>query len=186
MPNGTVVNGYTSNGVFTAAAKADAVYYNYKSAINNLAVSAQFTLPIPFEKPRGGIYVLAGAGALFYKAKVNAAGSNGTYANLFNQLAGSAGSKKEILSALKKGMDRSYETNAEDYSKPPHFSQHIGLGLSYQFKKRFEAGLERTFTYAKTDLLDGQHWQEQTSGDAVVSRDWDRLATSTVSLKYFF
>ena len=187
MPNGAIAFGYTSNGVFTPAAKADAVYYNYKTAINNIAVSAQFTLPIPFAKPKVGIYVLAGAGALFYKAKVNATGSNGTYANLFNQIAsGTLYNKKEVIKALKNGMDNSYETNAEDYSKSPHFTQHIGLGFSYKFKKRFEVGVERSWTYIKTDLLDGQRWQEYAYGDAVLTRDFDGLVISTVSLKYFF
>jgi hypothetical protein len=187
MPNGVIAFGYTSNGVFTPAAKADAVYYNYKTAINNIAVSAQFTLPIPFNQPKVGIYVLAGAGALFYNAKVNASSGSGTYAGLFNQLAsGMLNNKKEILKALKNGMDNSYETNAEYYSKQPHFTQHFGLGFSYKFKKRFEAGLERCWTYIKTDLLDGQRWQEHAYGDAVLTRDFDGLVISTVSIKYFF
>ncbi len=187
MPNGTIAYGYTSNGVFTPAANIDAVYYNYKTAINNIAVSAQFTLPIPFSQPKAGIYVLFGAGALFYNAKVNTASNSGTYANLFNQLSSSVNNtKKEILKALKTGMDNSYEKNAEDYSKQPHFTQHFGLGFSYKINKRLEAALERSWTYSKNDLLDGQRWQEYAFGDAVLSRDFDRLVISTVSLKYFF
>lgn len=187
MPNGTIAYGYTSNAVFTPATKADNVFYNYKTAINNMALAAQFTLPIPFKQPRAGIYIVAGAGTLFYTAKVNAGNSNGTYATLFNQITTSPhSSKKDILNTLKKGMDDSYETNAEEYSSQPHFTQHVGFGFSYRFKKRFEAGIDQVYTFIKSDLLDGQRWQEQAYGDAAVSRDNDWLVMSTVNLKYYF
>lgn len=187
LPNGTVAVGYTSNGVFTPAASADVVYYNHKTAIHNMAVSAQFTLPLPLTAPKGGIYIAAGAGALFYKAKVNTVSSGGTYAALFNQIPSRThAGKKEILNALKSGMDNSYETDAEDYSKQPHFTHHFGLGVSYRLNSRFEAAVEHSWTYSKTDLLDGQRWQEHAYGDAVLTNEWDLLVISTLGLKYYF
>lgn len=188
MPNGSIQYGYNSNGTFTSAASADRVYYNYQTAVNMLSASAQFTLPIPFKAPRFGISALLGAGALFYKSRVNALNSNGaSYTELFNKTALSTQlGKKETINALKAVMDKSYETNAEDYSKQPRHLRHIGLGACYRLNKKLENVLERTIIFTKSDLLDGQRWQEHAYGDAVLTRDYDMIVTNNLCLRYYF
>ncbi len=188
MPNGSIQNGFNNNGVFTPAASADRVYYNYKTSITALSLSAQFTLPLPFTQPRFGLSVMLGTGAMFYNAKVNTLNSDGdTYKRLFNQITTATHSnKKQVLDALKAGMDNSYETAAEDYSKQPHFTKHLGFAASYRFKQNFEVALEKSFTFIKSDLVDGQRWQEHAYGDAVLTRDWDFVVLNTLSLRYYF
>jgi hypothetical protein len=185
--SGLIAIGYMQNNVFTPATQQDVVYYNYKTSINSLSASAAFTLPIPFKNPKLGIHFNTGIGALFYKAKVDALNGNGTYALLFKDISSSNNrNSKGIISALKKGMDGNYETAAEAYKKPAHFTYHFGYGISYKIKKRFEAGIEKSYTFIKSDLLDGQRWQEQPFGDAVLSRDFDNLRITNISLSYFF
>jgi hypothetical protein len=184
--SGVIAIGYMQNNVFTPATQQDVVYYNYKTSINSLSVSAVFTLPIPFETPKLGIHFNTGIGALFYKAKVDALNGNGTYALLFKEVSSSNRNSKEIISALKKGMDGNYETAAETDKKSAHFTYHFGYGISYKIKKRFEVGIEKSYTFIKSDLLDGQRWQEQPVGDAVLSRDFDNLRITSINLSYFF
>jgi OmpA-OmpF porin, OOP family len=185
--NGVIAIGYIQNNIFIPATQQDVVYYNYKTSINSLSLSAVFTLPIPFENPKLGIHFNTGIGALFYKAKVDALNGNGTYALLFKEVFGSSNrNSKEIISALKKRMDGKYETAAEAYKKPAHFTYHFGYGISYKIKKRFEVGIEKSYTFIKSDLLDGQRWQEYAYGDAVLSRDFDNLRITSINLSYFF
>jgi hypothetical protein len=188
MTNGTIVYGYTNNGNFTSATSADKVYYNYKTTVNTLLVSAQFTLPIPFSEPKFGVSVILGTGALFYKTKVNTLNSDGTtYASFFNKLSTSTNTnKKQILAELKAGMDKSYETKAEDYTKQPHSLKQFGYGISYRPDSRLEVSAEHMIMLTKSDLIDGHRWQEHAYGEAVLSRDWDMIITNTLSLRYYF
>ncbi len=188
MANGTIAYGYNNNGNFTPAPSADKVYYNYKAAVNALSLSTQFTLPLPFSEPRFGVSVFLGAGAIFYKTKVNTLNSDGTtYAAFFNKLSASPNrDKKQILAELKSTMDKSYETKAEDYTKQPHNLKQFGYGISYLLNRRLEASAEHIILFTKSDLIDGQRWQEHAYGDAVISRDWDMVVTNTISLRYYF
>jgi hypothetical protein len=186
-PNGTIVYGYNANGVFTPTTNPDRVYYNYKTTIHNISFSTQFTLPLPFEQPIVGIHLFVGGGALIYNAKVNALNGTNSYATLFNDIANSTHkSKKEVLNALEKGMDNTYETKAERTKSNINFTQNFGLGISYKFKNRFEVGLEKYVTFIKNDLLDGQRWQEHAYGDAVLSRDFDKVINNNITFSYYF
>jgi hypothetical protein len=186
-----ILYGYYSNGVFIPTTKPDVVYNNYKTSINALSTSVEFTLPIPYANPRVGLHFSLGLGLLFYKAKIDALNNNGTYANLFKDIyntysvVGNVNSK-EIINKLKNGMDNIYETDAESDKNPPHFSNHFGIGVSYRFKNRFVVGVERSRTFIKTDLLDGQRWQEAAYGDAILSRDFDNLVINNIRVSYFF
>jgi hypothetical protein len=185
--NGALAIGYMQNNVFTPATQQDIVYYNYKTSINSVSASAVFTLPIALENPKFGIHFNIGIGALFYKAKVNALNGNSTYAVLFKEVSSSTlRGSKEIISKLKGSMDNTYETAAEADKKTTHFSHHFGFGVSYRIKKQFEVGIEKSYMFIKSDLLDGQRWQEQPIGDAVLSRDFDNLRITNISFSYFF
>jgi OmpA-OmpF porin, OOP family len=47
-------------------------------------------------------------------------------------------------------------------------------------------GIEKSYTFIKSDLLDGQRWQEYAYGDAVLSRDFDNLRFTSINLTYLF
>ncbi|MBC7902516.1 MAG: OmpA family protein, partial [Gemmatimonadaceae bacterium] len=94
---------------------------------------------------------------------------------------GTYDSRKDTRKALKDLMDDSYETDAESEGdrRPELFgatlkpSGTLGVGLAIKLSKRINLALEERFTIVKTDLLDGQRWQEQPWGDAALSPDYD-------------
>ncbi len=190
QPNGTVAFGYTSNGVFTPAAKADIVYYNYKTSVNELSASGVFTLPIPYSKPVIGLYVGLGAGALFYKVKVNALNGTATYESLFKEInqtaAASNMSPGETARALRKRMDKTYETDGEKPSGSIFFTKNISSGIDFFVTQKITYGLGWSLSLTKTDLLDGQRWQEHAYGDAVATRDFDHINYFALYAHYFF
>jgi hypothetical protein len=189
LSNGTLAFGYVTNNVFTPTSTHDLVYYNYKTVINSLSISAAFTLPIPIRSsnPKFGIHFNYGAGLLSYKTKVDVLNTNGTnYVTLFNDVFTANSGATETLKKLKNGMDNVYETDAETLNNSPRFTQNLSLGFSYKINDRFVIGIERSGSFLKDDLLDGQRWQEQAFGDAVITRDFDYLIYNSLNLSYQF
>ncbi len=187
LPTGPLTSGYFSNNTFITTPKTDNVYYNYKTSINSFNIAAVFTIPIPISKNLLGIHFNRGIGFLFYKAKINALNSNGTnYAALYKDVFNSPTfNKKENLKKLKSGLDDTYETNAEG-GKQSIFTQNVAIGVSYKFKQKFEIGIERRYIYLKSDLLDGQRWQEYAYGDAVLTNDIDGILSNYITFAYHF
>jgi hypothetical protein len=184
--DGTLVAGYIRNGQFVSANRADKVYYNYKTAINQFYFCPKFSLWFPSSQPVVGIHLFAGINVVNYKSKVDALNSNGeTYATLFNEINPSSG-KSAILNKLKAGMDGIYETNADAPSKSSSVNAFGGIEVSARIKTRFTIGLEFSFIATKTDLLDGQRWQEQSLGDPMLTRDNDKIIGGALNLGFRF
>ena len=170
---------------------SDAVFYNYKTHIQDLSIQGILSLnTIRFHKQKSGInfYVGGGFGATWYSVKVNSLKADGTnYSSLFNGIAnGSAGpitwsNRKNILKALRDGMDNSYETAGQtDGSRRPKLGKNslrpsinVLAGVSYKLSDRVNIALEDRQTFIKTDLLDGQQWAEQGVGDAILTSSND-------------
>ena len=170
---------------------AGSVFYNYKTHVQDIGLQGIATLNnVRFHKEKTGIafYVGGGVGATFYNVKINALDANGNnYSALFNSIAGgSAGAlthanRKAIKKALKAGMDNTYETPAETEAGRrgtvgnnvvrPSFTMLAGVSL--KLSTRINIALEDRQTFVKTDLLDGQRWQENGVGDPVLSSDND-------------
>lgn len=167
------------------------VFYNYKTNIQDLSIQGIFNLNnIRFHKQKTGfsIYAGAGLGLTVFNAKINALDANGnTYANQFNAIVAANTFKYEnrgdILRQIKNVLDNTYETEAESEAggrrasfgdnntlKP---SATILAGISFKLGKRINLALEDRHTLIKTDLLDGQRWQEHANGDAVLTGDYD-------------
>jgi hypothetical protein len=184
--------GYTSNNSFTPATKNDVVYYNYKTVFNSLSISTAANAPFRLFNLNFSANFNIGIGLLNYKTTVDALNSNGTnYSSLYKDVANAVGTSnnlnsKEIKNRLKNGMDKNYETKAESTSNPTLFSHHISIGLSYILNDRITIGVEFMKRYAKSDLLDGQRWQEQAYGDAVLTRDFDFIRYNNLNLSYSF
>lgn len=188
--NGTIIHGYVSaDGTVTPSGDQDVVFYNYKTSISVVSLTGKFSFSIPKPDPFVSFYCLIGGGIMHYSTKVNTGNANGTYASLFKDvrdlIMSTHVSDAMIKQALQDGMDNSYETNAERH-KEPAFCQTVGLGISFTVKKRFVIGIEKSLTFIKTDLLDGQRWQEQAYGDAVLTRDFDYLRMNSIKLSYCF
>lgn len=170
----------------------DIVYYNYKTHMQDLGLQGIVTLNnIRFHKKKTGIVIYGGAGigVSWFQAKVNAlndGNGGGNYADLYNSVyakygAGTYKQRKDIIKDLKDGMDDTYETIAENEStRRPIFGDNIVkpsgtvlAGVAFRLGKRINLSLEDRWTFVKTDLLDGQRWQEHAWGDAALTRDFD-------------
>ena len=170
----------------------DNVFYNYKTHVQDLSLQGIITLNnIRFHKQKTGFtfYGGGGIGATIFHVKVNARNesANTNYAALFNQVALGQGAnvdiskRKDILNQLKAGMDNTYETEGETEGKrQPRIGNNtlkpsatILAGISYKLSRRVNIALEDRHTIVKTDLLDGQQWQEFARGDAALTRDYD-------------
>ncbi|RTL59790.1 MAG: hypothetical protein EKK37_02745 [Sphingobacteriales bacterium] len=193
QPDGTIIG--TVSGLNPV--KFDPVFYNYKTVINEASLEGVFTLNnIRFHKNKSGliIYGLAGIGGMIFDARVNTLNSAGNPYD-FSSIVANANvykNRKEVRKALKKMMDGTYETPAESEGtrRPKLFGNTFlpivtaGFGVAFKLSKKFNIGLEEKITMTKTDLLDGQQWQEQAWGDAVQTRDYDSYHYTSIRLNY--
>jgi hypothetical protein len=188
-------------------ADKDIVFYNYKTNIQDLSLQGIFTVNnIRFHKQKTGIVIYGGGGVgiTAFNAKVNAIneGAGGglrSYKKLFddtytnNNVLGLYQSRKTITKALKAGMDNTYETDAESEISPKTTRPFLGkntikpsgtvlMGVAFKLGKRINLAIEDRWTFVKTDLLDGQRWQEHAVGDAVLTRDFDSYNFATIGL----
>ncbi len=180
------------NLVGLGGGSVNSVFYNYKTNVQDLSVQGIVSLNnIRFHKNKTGITLYGGAGIGFtwFNAKVNALDASGNpYTQLFGGLMQQyadnfvRANRKDIINQLKAGMDNTYETAAESEAgtrfpklgkstlKP---SGTVIMGVAYKLSKRVNIALEDRHTFVKSDLLDGQQWQEHARGDAVLTRDYD-------------
>lgn len=177
-------NGYTGAPVF----------YNYKTNIYDLSLQGVVTLSnIRFHKAKSSfnVYAFAGIGGMIYDAKVDALNGNTPYdfssvVNEFGPNGYQYKDRKDIKKALKDILDGSYETEAEtDNGQPKLFDKtfrpilNFGAGVQFKLNKKFSLAIEDKFTLTKSDLLDGQQWQENgiagiANGNATAqTRDFD-------------
>lgn len=177
----------------------DQIFYNYKTKAHDLSLEGMFTLNnIRFHKSKTGfnMYGFAGVGATIFETNINALNASGnSYASLFNSVASSSNivykNRKDIRDALKDGMDDTYETPAETegglrrpklFGKTLKPSGSIGLGFAFKLSNRLNLAIEDRHTLVKTDLLDGQRWQEHGVGDPVLTPDYDSYNYATIGL----
>jgi outer membrane protein OmpA-like peptidoglycan-associated protein len=174
------------------------VFYNYKTNIFDLSLQGVVTLSnIRFHKAKSSfnVYAFAGIGGMIYDTKVDAMNGSNSYAadfqaifDKYNATEDKFGYKnrKDIKSDLKDVLDGDYETEAEvDNGQPKLFDKtfrpivNFGAGVQFKLTKKFSLAIEDKFTVTKSDLLDGQQWQENgiagaANGNATAqTRDFD-------------
>jgi outer membrane protein OmpA-like peptidoglycan-associated protein len=198
----------SATGVETRSPSRDVVYYNYKTKVQDLGLQGIITLNnVRFHKQKTGIVIYGGGGigVTFFNTRVNAlneslAGAAGKYNTLFstvytaNNTAGTRlyTNRKAIRSALKTGMDNTYETLADNENNTrPIFGGNtvkptgtVLAGVAFKLGKRINLAIEDRWTFIKTDLLDGQRWQEHAWGDAALTRDFDSYNFATIGLNF--
>ena len=179
--------------------KQDFVFYNYKTKAQDLSLQGIITLNnIRFHKQKTGfvMYVGAGFGATAYETMINALDANGnSYSALFSSLPVKTPYKdrKDALDKLKNGMDDTYETPAERQgtrrptlgdNQTLRFSSTALAGFAFKLGKRINLAIENRHTFIKDDLLDGQQWQENPTGDAALTSNWDSYNYLSVGLNF--
>ena len=180
------------------------VFYNYKSTIQSLSIQGIATLNnINFHRAKSNlaIYVLGGFGLMTYSTLYNLTNDNNgkkpyDYSTIINQFGPSGfiySNRKAIKSALKDMLDGSYETLAQrDPSQPTIFGGtpirpvlELGGGIEFKLSDKFNIALEDKVSITKTDLLDGQQWQETGSSSVhVLTSDFDSYNFLSVGLNY--
>ena len=192
-----------SNAAGNTSNTGNIVYYNYRSNVQDISLQGLVSLSnILFHKakPTVDLYTGGGAGVTFFHTKVNAlneGGSGGTtnYAALFTKVNNDFNGKdlyknrKDIRKALKAGMDNTYESEAQNdndgkkikgYTLKPSLTALIGV--AFKLSNRFNVALEDRFTTTRSDLIDGQRWAEQATGDAVLTPQNDSYNYASVGL----
>jgi outer membrane protein OmpA-like peptidoglycan-associated protein len=165
------------------------IFYNYKTNVYDLSLQGVVTLSnIRFHKAKSSfnIYAFAGLGGMIYDVKVDAKNGNALYD--FSSVVAKYGptgyqykDRKDIRKDLKNILDGSYESQGEtDPGQPKLFKKpfrpigNVGGGVQFKLNKKLSLAVEDKLTITKTDLLDGQQWQENGPGTAIAqSRDYD-------------
>jgi outer membrane protein OmpA-like peptidoglycan-associated protein len=202
---GNLVN---QNASGARRATRDYVYYNYRTKLQDLSLQGIFTFNnVRFHKAKTGLVIYGGAGigASLYRTKINAfndANGGANYSALFNATqikyakeTNLYKKRKDIRKDLKAGMDDTYETDAESTrgsgastpgidGKTLKPSGNVLAGIAFKLGKRINLAIEDRFTFVKTDLLDGQQWQEQPRTDAAQTRDFDSYNYASVRLNF--
>ena len=169
------------------------IFYNYKTKVQDLSLEGVVTLNnIRFHKSKTGFnfYGFGGIGGSIYDTKVNALNGNAKYN--FNSISqASYKNRHDFLKNLKDNvLDKSFETPAENQGdrRPKLFgdtfkpSGTVGAGIAFKLSNRLNIAIEDRWTFVKDDLLDGQRWQEQSWGDASLTRDFDSYNYMSVGL----
>lgn len=180
---------FQNNTAWKSYANGQPVFYNYKTHVQDLGIQGLFSLSnIRFHKQKNGVSIYAGGGigASWYNVKVNALDANNNpYTALFTSIANggdiSYSNRKNIFKRLKDGMDNTYETDGEsEGNRRPKLGKNtlrpsatIVAGVSFKLSSRVNLALEDRHTFVKSDLLDGQRWQEHPNGDPVLTPDYD-------------
>jgi len=198
--------GYAANNVLNKIYNASAntpVFYNYKTTMQEISLQALVTLNnIRFHRAKSSVafYVLGGLGVMTYSTLYNALDASGKpydYQTIINQFGPNGftyDNRKAIKTALKNMLDGTFETVAErDPSQPKAFGVPVrptldaGGGVEIKLNEKFNIAIEDKVTVTKTDLLDGQQWQETGSTTVhAVTRGYDLANFLSVGLNYNF
>jgi outer membrane protein OmpA-like peptidoglycan-associated protein len=175
------------------------VFYNYQSTVHELSLQGVASLTnITFHRNSGrlNVYVFGGIAAMTYSTFYKVLDKNGKpydYSGIMARFSGQFDYKhrKDIRNALKDLLNGPWSTMAErDHSQgslggaPLRLAAVVGAGIQLKLNSRFSLSLEDKFTSPKTDLLDGQQWQENgnPSNASGISQTRDYDAYNFVSL----
>lgn len=166
----------------------DPVYYNYRTTIHQFSLQVRLAVRIESSNPEIGFFVDLGKGVFFYNTMVNTKDGNGsTYTSLFHSLASNTAlDRKSVLQSLRNNLDKTYETKAETESGNKHLysTLNAGIGITAEFKTRFQLEIGTQKGLTNSSLIDGQRWNEYPTGDPSLSKTLDKIQIVSVSLIY--
>ncbi|ULQ52881.1 OmpA family protein [Flavihumibacter fluvii] len=178
---------------------APTFFDNYKTTMKDLNLQAVFSLNnIRFHtaQSKWNAYGFLGGGISWWKTKVNALDGNNnpyTYGSVSNP--NDYSERKKTKDELKAIMDDSYESDGETDGEArsvfsgntlkPNFN--LGAGFTYRLSKKLNLSIEDKLTITKSDLLDGQRYQNvrvnnNSPFSNVLTPDYDTYNYLTVGL----
>jgi outer membrane protein OmpA-like peptidoglycan-associated protein len=127
---------------------------------------------------------------MIYDARVNALNSQGQPYDFSSIPQGTWKTRKSVRDQLKKILDDSYETPAENQGnrRPKLFGQtfkpvgHVGAGVAFKLSNKLNLAIEDRITFTNDDLLDGQQWAEQVYGNPVKTQNFDTYNFASIGL----
>lgn len=171
------------------------VFYNYKTRVMDLSLQGVANLTnINFHRAKNkvNVYVFAGAGVVSYHAKVNALNGSTPY-NFATAVAipPTHDNRKDIRDELDNIMDDSYETDGEVdqsagklFDHPYSFILNGGIGIQFKLSPKMNLAFEEKLTATRTDLLDGQRWQENGPSETALTPSNDYYNFFSVGLNF--
>jgi outer membrane protein OmpA-like peptidoglycan-associated protein/opacity protein-like surface antigen len=179
----------------------DLINYNFKSRTHQFNIDFMFnTNNIRFHRERTGwsFYGFVGIGGFLFNTRINTLDGNGLpydFDAIIGNLSQVHGNRNEIRKRLQKGMDNSYETDAENERKQRRpgvlgsnsidFSYSVGLGVAFRITDHFNIGIEHRITVPhEEDLLDGQRWAEQVYGNPVFTQNNDFTLYTSIKANF--
>lgn len=192
---------YQKNPAY-AAYGVTPVFYNYKTNIYDASLQAVFTLNnIRFHRAKTGfnVYAFAGLGGTIFDTKIDALNNAGApytaeFATVYAKYAPNQFAykdRKDIRKDLKDALDGKYETEGQEdngqaklFGEPFRPNLNFGLGMQFKLSKTISLGIEDKVTLPKTDLLDGNQWQENGRAATSQTRDMDLYNFFSVGLNF--
>ena len=206
--NNTAWQGNGYNAGSPANPNPDHVFYNYRTTVNELSLQGVVTLNnVRFHKAKTGfnVYGFGGIGLTRYNTFINTHHADGTsyetdFNNLYAKYSAMPGgfgysNRKAIKSDLKSIMDGKFDTQAQEDPGHPKLggwpvypSLVVGIGAQFKLNNKFNLAFEYKHTFLKSDLLDGQQWQENynpsTSTSPAQTRDYDSYSFASIGINY--
>lgn len=204
--------GYRNNPAWNAyTSPNNQIFYNYRTEVHQLNLDLiASTNNIRFHRAKTGVsfYGFIGMAGIGYATRINALDENyanystqfqSVYAKYANPNTGQIeySNRNDVRSELRDLMDDTYETDGESAQKnrrPGIFDKKtfmvyttLGLGMQVRLSTHWNLAFENRMTIPLgngDDLLDGQRWAEQTSGEPVMTQSTDGLNFFSVGLNY--
>ncbi len=140
----------------------DFVYQNHRTDIAELGIEGVLTLNQLRERTGVIASIFGGVDLAWYYTRLDQQNAAGSYIGDYNSIDANAGSSQIRTQLRNSILDGVYETRAHSFDGGGKlgFMPAVGLELGYQFTPRFSAGLTHKATFARTDILDGQAWND--------------------------
>ncbi len=135
------------------------VFQNYKNSAGELALEGVLTFNKLRERTGVVFSVFGGVGLDVYNVWTDQTDGSGNRYNYLN--INPNGNTRSINADLETLRDGNHETNAEGFKNGDPkigFMPDLGVELGYQIAPRFYLGLGHKVTFTRTDLFDGQRW----------------------------
>ena len=184
--------GYTPLYYATAAQPANAVYRATRMEASQLSLDMIFNAyNINFHKARNSMSFFGyfGIGALGYKTRVNALTETYGQYDFGTIVKDPAANSKTIRKDLQKGMDKSFETPAENTAtthildkKTLDFAPSLGAGVQFKINKKFNIQLEDRYTFPVDPYLDGTRFGPVLGNTVTNGRSSDAINYFSVSV----
>jgi large repetitive protein len=147
------------------------VFSNYRTGMGELGLEGVLTFNRLRERTGVVFSLFGGIGLDLYRTRINQLDANGQRYNYLG--IDRSNGRAAVLADLESLRDNSYESRADglaDSGIGAGLMPGAGFELGYQVAPRFVIGIGHKITFSRTDILDGQRWDN--NNDPTVGNDW--------------